>query len=106
MVIAKQKDVEIEVKDLEDLYRLTKEARARDEPLIIQSDHGDEIVFNPAPRRRNRRTKAEREKADEEAFLAAAGGWKGLIDGEQLKRQIKAARGSNRPPVDLTRLGA
>jgi hypothetical protein len=31
----------------------------------------------------------------------SAGSWKGLLDAEQLKREMKKARGSDRPDVTL-----
>ena len=101
MVAVKRKGATVEVRDLDDLYRVVKEVRAQDEPLVIQDDNGAEIVVNPAPRRPKRRTAEERARADEEAFLSSAGSWAGLIDGEEFKRQYKAARGSDRPPVVL-----
>ena len=100
MVTVKRKSESVEVRDVDDLYRVLKEIRAEDEPLVIQGDNGDEIILPPGPRRRaKRRTEEERAKVDEEAFLSSAGSWKDLIDVDEFKRQYKAARGSNRPPV-------
>ncbi|MGH2559390.1 MAG: hypothetical protein ACRDJH_10015 [Thermomicrobiales bacterium] len=50
--------------------------------------HGRRIEFKPTP-----------EQID--ALRSAFGGWKGLIDTDELKAQIKAARGSNRPTYKL-----
>lgn len=41
------------------------------------------------------------DEADRKAALAAAGRWKGLVDGEVLKKQLKDARGSKRSPATL-----
>ena len=103
MVAVKRKGATVEVRDLDDLYRVVKEVRAQDEPLVIQGDNGDEIVLPPSPRRRpKRRTAEERARADEEAFLSTAGSWQGLIDPEEFLRQMKAARSSSRPYVEIT----
>ncbi|MEA2515366.1 MAG: hypothetical protein QOJ59_4855 [Thermomicrobiales bacterium] len=100
MVLAKLKDTTVEIKDIDDLLRVVKEARGQEEPLVIQ-DNGAEIVV-PASRHpsRRRRTLEERANADEEAFLSAAGSWKGLIDPEELKKQIYDARGQRPRYVD------
>ena len=93
----------MEIRDVDHLYRVLKEVRAQNEPLVLQGDNGDEIVIPPSPRRRaKRRTAEERAKADEAAFLSSAGSWAGLIDPDEFLRQVKAARGSNRPYVEIT----
>ena len=104
MMVAKCKNETVEIRDLDDLLRVVQEVRAEDAPLVLQIDDGDEIVVEPASRRAGRRrpTPEERARAVEAAFLAAAGGWKGLVDGEALKRQIRAGRGSHRPLVELS----
>ncbi len=102
MITVKRKDSSVEIRDLDDLHRVLLEARSQGEPLVLQTDGGDEIVFSPSARTRpKRRTSEERAKADDEAFLASAGSWKGLIDVDEFKRNYKAARGSNRPPIVL-----
>ena len=103
MVTVKRNDSTVEIRDLDDLYRVVKELRAHHEPLLDQTDNGDEIIFHPGPGLRGRRrTSEERAKADDEAFLSSTGSWVGHLDPEEFKRQIKAARGSRRPFVDLT----
>ena len=47
------------------------------------------------------RSKSVLRAADYDAFHSAAGGWKGLVDAEALKKEIMASRGSDRPPVNL-----
>ncbi len=73
---------------------------ARDrEAIVVEKTDGERVVLRPArpPKRRRRRTEADRR-----AFLASAGGWKGLIDGEALKKAIRESRDlPPRPPVDL-----
>ncbi|MGD9891957.1 MAG: hypothetical protein AB7U18_11785 [Dehalococcoidia bacterium] len=40
-------------------------------------------------------------QADIDAMLATFGAWKGHIDAEKFKREIKEARSDHRPPVVL-----
>ena len=103
MVTVKRKGSTVEIRDVDELYRVLKEVRAEEEPLVIQGDNGDEIVVPPGTRRRaKRRTAEERAKADEEAFLSSAGSWVGHLDPDEFLRQVKAARGSRRPYVEIT----
>ncbi len=83
-----------------DLLRVVEEVRTTKEPRVLQRDSEPVAMLTPLPaRKRARRTSSP------EAVLAAvhatAGAWKGLVDGEQLKRDIKEARGSDRPDVTL-----
>jgi hypothetical protein len=94
MVLAKMSDSTVEIKDVDDLMRVLKVVRGRDEPLVIQ-DNGTEIVV-PAPHRpkRQRLTPEERARKDEEAFRSAAGSWRDhLDDPEEFVRRIYEARG-------------
>lgn len=95
----------IDITHLPDIRRLAEEVRGsqaprrlrvNDEevamlvPLWSEEDQDDEDVKNWTPTEEQR-----------QAVLAAAGSWEGLVDVDQLKAQIKAARGSHRPPVKL-----
>jgi hypothetical protein len=93
----------IDVSDLPELRRIAGEVRDTQESRILRLGSEEIVIIAPvAPDMRlPGRPKTQ---ADYEAFVSAAGGWKGLVDGEDLKKQIKASRGSNRPPVDLTQL--
>lgn len=103
MVSVKRQNKSVEVRDVDELYRVLKEVRAEEEPLVLQGDNGDEIVLPPSPRRRvKQRTKEERAQADEEAFLSSAGSWVGHLDPDEFLRQVNAARGSRRPYVEIT----
>lgn len=102
MVTVKRMNSTVEIHDLDDLYRVVKEARAQEEPLIIETDDGDEIAVNPAPRRARRRTMEARTQADEEAFLSSFGSWQDHLDPDEFIRQVSAGRGSSRPFVEIT----
>ncbi len=81
-----------------DLLRLAEEVRATREPCVLRRADEDIAVVVPVKKRRARRSPSQ---ADYEAFISSAGGWKGLVDAEELKRNIAEARGSSRPPVRL-----
>ena len=71
------------------------------ETIIVEREAGERAILKPVTAvraARRRRISA----ADRAAFLASAGGWKGLVDTEKLKRDIAESRMlSTRPPVEL-----
>jgi hypothetical protein len=91
--------VPLDVQHLPDLARLAREVQRTRTPVELRENGEDVAVLFPAPPKR--RTAMQLTPAQREAFLASAGGWKGLVDVQQFKREIKAARGSRRPPVEL-----
>lgn len=89
-----------------DLVHLVEEVRRTNTPTILRRDNEDVAVIIPIADRSQPTTRrpAGRKKspADIEAFLAAAGGWKDLVDTDKLKRDIAKSRArSNRPPIAL-----
>jgi prevent-host-death family protein len=66
----------------------------------LGDDDRDVAVLSPAQPARRPRGKRPTQ-ADIDAALATFGSWKGHIDAEQFKRDIKAARSDHRPPVKL-----
>ena len=69
---------------------------------MVEKDDGARAVLQPvAPRKAARRRRGKTATARYEAFRSAFGGWKDLVDGEALKEQLAAARGSDRPRVAL-----
>jgi hypothetical protein len=94
-----------EIKSLDDLRRLAEEVRTERKPRLVSIAGGGEITLapvKPAKKNRSQMTPEEKEEADRQAFLSSAGALKGLFDAEEFKRQYRAARGSKRPPVDLS----
>lgn len=92
----------VEVETIDDLKRLIERVRATDDALVVSVD-GDLAVLSPPPDDSPGRSREEQRRADDEAFFSAFGSWKGLLDDpEEFKRQIKAARGSNRPYREIT----
>lgn len=88
----------IDISHLPEVARLAEEVRATHTPRLLR--RGEEVIARivpavplraPLPRQRRQAV----QKEDREAFLAAAGSWKG-VDAEQLKAEIHEARGSDR----------
>jgi hypothetical protein len=88
-----------------DLLRLIEEVRRTNVPLVLRRDNEDVAVLMPVPDdtiRKARRSPSKKSQADIDAFLSSAGGWKDLVDTEQLKRDIAENRSrSSRPPIIL-----
>lgn len=88
----------VDVSDVPDLLRLAEEVRDTGEPRVLRVGDEDVAILMPIPVKRRRRV---RTRADYDASIGAAGGWKGIVDGGQLKEDLRAARGSDRPAVEL-----
>lgn len=82
-----------------DLARLAEEVSASKAPRYLEKDGKALVKVTPVASKRRPNRLATQDA--EQAFCAAAGSWEGLIDPERLKAQLKAARGSDRPPVEL-----
>lgn len=83
-----------------ELRRLAEEVRDRQESRMLRAEDEDVAILVPVPRRR-RRGEGVEDRAAFDAVMAAAGGWRGIVDTEQLKEDIKAARGSDRPVAEF-----
>ena len=90
-----------EITSIDDLRRIAADVQHDNRPRLVSVAGGGNITLAPARKKRRKLTPEEKVKADEEAFLSAAGSWKGLIDPEEFKRQIREGRGSNRPYVEI-----
>ena len=62
--------------------------------LVVPVPDDEPVVYDALPGR-------EITDEDRAAFLASAGGWAGIVDAEELKAQIRAGRGSNRPTLEF-----
>lgn len=87
----------IDITDIPDLLRIAEEVRDSNEARILKRDDEDIAVLKPVARK----GRARSSKADYEAFVSAAGSWKGLVDADAVKEEIKASRGSDRASVSL-----
>jgi hypothetical protein len=89
------------VSDNPELSWLAEEVRRNNKALILRRDDKELAVVVPLPSAPTQ-VETERTEADREAFLAAAGSWRGLVDTDKLIEDIYESRHrSLRPPVDL-----
>lgn len=91
----------IDISTMPDLARLADEVARTRRPRVLHRDNKAVAVLMPTqrtPRRRKGKTLTPEQR---EAVLSTFGAWKGHIDAEQFKREIKAARSDHRPPVKL-----
>ncbi len=96
----------IDISHNPDLLRLAEEVRRRNQSAVLRNGDEDVAIVMPVAgdtKRKARRSPFTRKsQADIDAFLASAGGWKDLVDTEQLKREIAESRArSGRPPIEL-----
>ena len=90
----------IDITNMPELVRITEEVEATKTPRELVRENKTVAVIMPAKKGPPRK-KREKTKADYEAFLSAAGGWK-EIDTDKLIADIYASRRrSNRPPLKL-----
>jgi hypothetical protein len=90
----------IDITGMPDLIRLAEEVARTRTPRVLRRGDEDVAVLSPAPPKRRPKGK-QLTPARREAVLATAGAWKGHIDAERFKREIKDARSDDRPPVTL-----
>lgn len=90
-----------DISNVPELLKLAVEVNESREPRILRRNSEDLAILMPA-RSLRRRAKRPRTDVDYKAFLSSAGGWKGLVDTDKLKEDIRASRKlSSRPPVEL-----
>ena len=85
-----------------ELMQIAEEVKATKTPRELKRGNAPVAVIMPIEHPTPQRKTPKKTKADYEAFKAAAGGWKGLVDTEQLKQDIyESRRLSTRPPIKL-----
>lgn len=73
---------------------MVEEIRRTKQPRVLRRDTQDVALVIPLPSEMD--VPSLTSTTGIEAALAASGSWKGLVDGEDLKVQLRAARGSTR----------
>lgn len=92
----------IDISSVPDLVRIAEEVRTSGRPRILRRNGEDMAMVIPIGHGRKHRTRRARAQADYDTFLATAGGWKGLVDGDKLLADINESRElSTKPPVEL-----
>lgn len=90
-----------ELREVPAWRHLVEEVRVTKKPAIIRADGEDIAEVRPLERTAGRRRVHRPSPAEDAVFWSAAGFWKGLVDADQLKSDLKAARGSDRSPVTI-----
>ena len=88
----------IDASTMPDVSRLVQEVARTGQTRVLRVD-GQEAVL--CPTRRPRTTRAASQEAFEAAMNATFGGWKGLIDPEEFKRQRRELQVDERAPRTL-----
>lgn len=93
----------IDISNNPELLRLVEEMKRHNRSTILSNGTQKVAVVVPmddkTPRKRTKKAKTQ---ADYDAFAAAAGSWKGLIEAEEFKAYIRERRKTkNRPSVTL-----
>lgn len=92
----------IDISSVPDLVRIAEEVRTTGRPRILRRNGEDMAMVVPIAPGHKRKVRRTRTKADYDAFLSAAGGWKGLVDAEKLLADIYESRAiSTKPPIEL-----
>ena|SRR5712692_3712053 len=92
----------IDISSVPDLVRIAEEVRTTGRPRILRRNGEDMAIVIPIALGSRRKVKRTRTKADYDAFLLAAGGWKGLVDADKLLADIYESRAlSTKPPIEL-----
>ena len=86
----------IDVSTMPVVARLAEEVAHTGRPRVLRQDGTDLAVILPAHRHGGRTGKAVTEADIADALSAS---WVGLIDPEQLKRELDEARSDDQPPV-------
>lgn len=89
-----------DISSMPDLARLAHEVARTGTRYVLRDRDAELAVLSPAHSHRMRKTPGFTE-AQWSAVLAAVGGWEGLVDAEQLKRDLDAARSDDRPPLKV-----
>lgn len=90
----------IDISDEPALLRLVEQVRAIGEPFQLICDDEELAVIVPTSSARTEHQGKRPTRAAIQAVEASCGGWKGLVDGDELKRWIADGRGSCRRPVE------
>lgn len=89
-----------DISTMPDLARLAHEVARTGTRRVLKDRDVELAVLSPARSNRVRKAPGFTE-AQWNAVLAAVGGWEGLVDADQLKRDLDAARSDSRPLLTL-----
>ena len=95
------KNINVSTLSLTELLQVIEEVRTTKEPraLVLQQDSEPVATLTPMPVMKKHHHRTHSPEAILEAVRNTAGVWKDLVDGEQLKKDIKEERDDARPVV-------
>jgi len=92
----------IDISGVPDLVKIAEEVRMTGKPRILRRNGEEMAMVIPISLTRRHKATQNRTKSDYDAFLSAAGGWKGLVDADKLIEDIYESRAlSTKPPLEL-----
>jgi hypothetical protein len=94
-----RKDPTVDVSSMPDLARLAEEVARTGTSRRLQRDNKDLARLVPARRRSRRRRSTAPDSLT--SLETTFGAWSGLVDGEQLKRELADAQSDSRPAAEL-----
>ena len=83
----------IEVGEMAEVERLAEAVRASEKPLLLERNGKRLAVLVPVELAEDFGVRGPITEEDREAFEAAAGSWRGLVDADRLIEDIYARRG-------------
>lgn len=93
----------IDIASIPELRRIVEEARLNHATIELRD--GGEPLATIAPVAAPKTARPEMvgvlTRAQYQRAMSAAGGWAGIVEIDELKRDLAESRGSHRPPVDL-----
>ncbi len=91
----------IDITDSPELRMLADQIQRLNEPRILRENDEDIALIVPVSHTARVMGRA-RSGEDHNAFLSSVGGWRDLVDTDQLKAEIaESRRRSKRPPIEL-----
>lgn len=92
----------VDVSHHSDLSALLDKVRDSGKACILQRNGEELAILLPFPPKSDQHSGREKSREDYEAFISSAGGWSGLVDGDNLIENIhESRRRSIKPPAKL-----
>ena len=91
----------IDIEDIDDFRALVEDIQSSGTARLLVAGDQKLVVMAPASSDEPGDGSTRDEAADDDLteFMSAAGSWKGLIDPDEFKRNMREGRSSNRPPI-------
>lgn len=86
--------------DFPEVRRVAEQVRGTGHPVVLRNGDEDLAILVPIARAEDAQ-KSSTTAEDDIAARSAFGGWRGIVDAEQLKHDVTEARGSDRPVPKL-----